>query len=81
MTTIVGDAAGAATRLDRVVLNLLLGSDETALWTVAEVERELGGEDDLMDAFDRLHCVGLVHRLQDFVFVTRAARRADELSV
>lgn len=76
----IGDIAAADARLDRSVLGLLLGSDETALWTVAEVERELGGEHDLIDAIDRLHCAGLIHRLQDFVFVTRAARHADELS-
>ncbi|HMH48474.1 MAG TPA: hypothetical protein VK538_12270 [Solirubrobacteraceae bacterium] len=64
------------------------GSEKTVLlvlfhdpvpWTVEELGRELGDPGDPVDAVARLAGAGLVHRLGDFVFPTRAARRSDEL--
>jgi hypothetical protein len=48
-------------------------------WTVEELGRELRDQGEAIDAIGRLASAGLVHRLGDFVFPTRAARRSDEL--
>jgi len=50
-------------------------------WTVEEVAREVGDLSDAVDALGRLTEAGLVHRVGDFVFPTRAACRAAELQV
>lgn len=58
---------------------MLCGSDHP--WSVAAIARELGNEPDAHDAVARLTGSGLVHRLDDFVFPTRTARRAEELQI
>ena len=62
--------------LDDEILRLLFGSPYP--WTVAELSRELAS-DDARDGVGRLLRAGLVHRIEDFAFPTRAARRAREL--
>jgi hypothetical protein len=47
---------------------------------VQEVSRELGDPEDAADGLRRLMGAGLVHRLHDFVFATRAALRADQIT-
>jgi hypothetical protein len=58
---------------------MLCGSDHP--WSVAEIVRELDNEVDAHDAVARLARTGLVHRLDEFVFPTRTARRAEELQI
>jgi hypothetical protein len=58
---------------------LLVLFDDPVPWTVEELGRELKDTGDAVDAVARLAGAGLVHRLGDFVFPTRAARRSDEL--
>lgn len=58
---------------------LLVLSDDPVPWTVEELGRELKDTGDAVDAVARLAGAGLAHRLGDFVFPTRAARRSDEL--
>jgi hypothetical protein len=48
-------------------------------WTVEEIGRELGNQGHAVDSVAQLAGDGLVHRLGEFVFPTRAARRSDEL--
>lgn len=48
-------------------------------WTIEEIGRELGDQDDAADSVARLAADGLVHRCGEFVFPTRAARRSDDL--
>jgi predicted transcriptional regulator len=63
---------------DKAVLELLL--TDGSPWTVEEIIREIsGGRLDAIDAIARLAGAGLVHRLSEFVFPTRTARRADEI--
>jgi hypothetical protein len=62
---------------DNVVLTLML-CREPWPWSVAEIARELG-QSDAGDIVRRLTESGLVHRLGEFVFPTRTARRAAEL--
>ncbi|HEX5309801.1 MAG TPA: hypothetical protein VFW38_12060 [Solirubrobacteraceae bacterium] len=65
---------------DRNVLNLML-VDSPWPWSLDEIARELRDPIEAYDAVTRLADAGLLHRLDSFVFPTRAARRADELSV
>jgi hypothetical protein len=57
---------------DSVVLALMF-RDEWP-WSIDEIGRELGDQLDASDAVCRLAGSGLVHRLGDFAFPTRAAR-------
>ncbi len=62
---------------DKWVLHLLL---DYSPWTVDEIVHELDGNRlAACDAITRLAGAGLVNRLGEFVFVARAARRADEI--
>jgi hypothetical protein len=65
---------------DGVILSLLLDDDSQRPWTVQEVGRELGDPEDAADGLRRLMGAGLVHRLHDFVFASRAALRADQIT-
>jgi predicted transcriptional regulator len=64
----------------KAVLETLL--DERFPWTVEELVRELSSERlDTIDAIASLEHAGLLHRIgEEFVFPTRAARRADEIA-
>jgi hypothetical protein len=65
---------------DGVILSLLLDSDSQRPWTVQEVARDLGDREDAADGLRRLVGAGLVHRLDEFVFASRAALRADQIT-
>jgi Mn-dependent DtxR family transcriptional regulator len=67
-------------RTDNIVLDFML-LDQSCPWSVQEIARELGDKNDALDAVSRLQRMGLVHRLGELVFPTRAARRAAELRV
>jgi hypothetical protein len=70
----IPDTADEEARIDQAVMALLTGSEGP--WAVEEVAREVGDSSAAMDSLDRLHGAGLVHRLDDFVFATRAAVRS-----
>lgn len=59
---------------DRALLTVLL--DDPGLWAVEEVEREMSDPLKAVDGLARLGAVGLVHRLEGFVFASRAAKQA-----
>lgn len=63
--------------IDGVILGLLLGRGNQRPWAVEEVEREIGP--DAVDSLARLYGASLIHRLEGFVWATRAALVADEL--
>lgn len=66
--------------IDSSVLDcMLLG--ETWPWSMDEIARELGDKADAEDAVRRLVQTGLAHRLGDFIFPTRTARRAAQIEV
>jgi hypothetical protein len=76
----ISDEQTPAERMDgneKVVLILLL--DDRLPWTLDELGRKLKDHADAADAIATLSGDGLVHRLGEFVFPTRAARRSDEL--
>ncbi len=67
-------------RTDNTVLDfMLLGGSWP--WSVQEIARELGDQVDAEDAVARLVGTGLAHRIGEFIFPTRAARRAADLQV
>jgi len=55
--------------------------DDSWPWSVDEIVRELQDRIGAHDSVRRLSEAGLVHRLGEFVFPTRTARRADQLGV
>jgi hypothetical protein len=55
---------------DSAILGLLIDSDVQRPWSRDEIDREIGG--DTTDSLNRLYGAGLIHRLQGFVWVTRA---------
>jgi hypothetical protein len=64
----------------RAVIELLVS--DSALWTVDEVVREVSSPElDVIDAIAALQGFGLVHRYDDVVFPTRAARQLDEIGL
>jgi hypothetical protein len=57
---------------DSEVLSIMLYADKQWPWSVEEIVRELGSTD-AVDAVARLAGAGLLHRIGDFIFPTRAA--------
>lgn len=66
---------------DSAVLAMLICDDACPVWSMDEITRTLGRGGDAIDSVDRLAAAGLVHRIDQFVFPTLAARRADELEL
>lgn len=64
--------------LDNLVLSLLIDG-ASWVWSVDEIAREIDGLAGVQDAVARLGAAGLLHRLGEFVFASRSARRASEL--
>lgn len=58
-------------RIDTAIVGLLI--DSSTPWSVAEIEREIGDEIATVDALARLGRQDLIHRLDDFVFISRSA--------
>ena len=61
------------------ILNWLIDSDEQRPWSVEEIIREYGHRANATDALAYLHGAGLIHRMGEFVWATRAAIRAEEI--
>ncbi|HWY18446.1 MAG TPA: hypothetical protein VNY27_07010 [Solirubrobacteraceae bacterium] len=61
------------------ILNLLIDSEQQRPRSVEEIIRERGNRIDALDAIDRLHSAGLIHRNGEFVFATRAAIRFSQI--
>jgi len=66
-------------RENDVLACLLIG--QVCPWSVEEISREIGDRIEAVDAINRLERTGMVHRLGEFVFPTRTARRAAELEI
>jgi hypothetical protein len=64
---------------DSTLLMVLLAETSHRPWSVDEIAREMG--DDPSDSLRRLYGGGLIHRLDGFVWATRAAALADEISL
>lgn len=64
---------------DSAILALLMLETSHRPWAVEEIAREM--DRDVTDSLNRLHGGGLIHRLDGFVWATRAAVLADEISM
>lgn len=63
--------------IDSSILDMLMSSDSQRPWSVDEVERQIGKE--AIDGLNRLYGAGLIHRLDGFVWPSRAAITAQDL--
>lgn len=63
--------------IDSAILDMLVCSDNQRPWSVDEVERQIGKE--AIDGLNRLYGAGLIHRLDGFVWASRAAVVAQDL--
>jgi hypothetical protein len=64
------------------ILGLLLNFDSGSLWSVEEVVRQLSASRlEVIDGLASLQAAGLIHRVGDFVFATRAASSFDRLEL
>jgi hypothetical protein len=66
---------------DHAILGLISDPDAQRPWSFDEIAREMGDRGATTDCLASLHGAGLVHRCGEFVWTTRAAMRADELSL
>jgi hypothetical protein len=73
----MGSRASEEAEIDALVLTLLV--EARAPWSLEEVGRELPRPETAPDVVHRLATAGLVHRLDRFVFPSRAAVRAAQL--
>ena len=83
---IPGDQPTDPSTLKQALLGLLL-EDHPGLWTLTELDRSLRPSSDpqsnavdVEDAIEDLYAAGLVHRLDRFVFASRAAHAAQLLA-
>ncbi|MGH2831887.1 MAG: hypothetical protein ACRDK2_03855 [Solirubrobacteraceae bacterium] len=58
-----------------------MAEEGPGLWSVDELARALGDPLKAIDGLRRLESYGLVHRLDDFVFPSRAAVRAEQIRI
>jgi hypothetical protein len=63
------------------VLCVLLEPAGSGLCSMGELALACGGYDAVTFAVEELHAAGLVHRLGEFVFASRAAARCRELDM
>jgi hypothetical protein len=82
------DGQGSCATVERerptegAILGLLLNFDSGSLWSVEEVVRQLSASRlEAIDGLASLEAAGLVHRVGDFVFATRAASSFDRLEL
>lgn len=67
---------------EAAILGLLLNFEAGGIWAVDEIVRQLSAPQlDVLDGLGELEAAGLIHRLGDFVFATRAASSFDRLEL
>jgi hypothetical protein len=66
-------------QLDSAILGLLMMATSHRPWSFDEIAREIG--ENPTDSLNRLYGGGLIHRLDGFVWASRAAVMADEIGM
>jgi hypothetical protein len=75
---VIAEETGA----EGAILGLLLNFQAGSIWSVEEVVRQLSASRlEVIDGLASLQAAGLIHRLSDFVFATRAASSFDQLEL
>lgn len=64
---------------DIAILDALLDRDAQRPWSLEEIAREIGDAVAASDSLARLYRAGMIHRLDGFVFASRAAFGADRI--
>jgi methionyl-tRNA formyltransferase len=79
----VGCVAREETRsVEAAIMGLLLNFDAGSIWAIEELVRQLSAPRlEVIDGLAELAAGGLVHRLDGFVFATRAASSFDRLDL
>jgi hypothetical protein len=73
---------GGERSAEAAILGLLLNFEAGSIWAVDEIVRQLSAPQlDVVDGLGELEAAGLIHRLGDFVFATRAASSFDRLEL
>lgn len=67
---------------ESAILGLLLNVDAGSIWAVDELVRQLSAPRlEVLDGLAELEAAGLIHRLGEFVFASRAAWSFDRLEL
>ena len=77
----IPDPGRVLDEMQQCVLCVLLAPAGSGLCSMHELAVAVGDPETAQFAVEELHAVGLVHRLGEFVFATRAAVRARELDM
>jgi hypothetical protein len=64
-------------QIDSTILGLLIYENAQRPWSFDEIAREIGKNP--TDSLNRLYGGGLIHRLEDFVWASRAAVMAKDI--
>jgi hypothetical protein len=75
------DPCVAERHTDNTILGLMFNDASSWPWSVEEIGRELANPNEAQNSVCRLQEHGLVHRIGDFVWPTRTARRAAEIEI
>jgi hypothetical protein len=74
--------AGEEQQVEGAILGLLLNFEAGSLWSEEEVVSQLSASRlEVIDGLASLQAAGLIHRMDDFVFATRAASTFDRLEL
>lgn len=77
-----GVVTGEERLAEAAILGLLLDFDAGSIWAVEELVRQLSAPRlQVLDGLASLEAAGLVHRLGEFAFATRAASSFDRLEL
>jgi hypothetical protein len=69
-------------QVEGAILALLLNFEAGSLWSVEELNSQLSASRlEVIDGLASLHAAGLIHRIGDYVFATRAASTFDQLEL
>jgi len=74
-------AIAPPSQTEDTILTLLLTDCDQRPWSIEELSREIGRPTDVIDAVTALHGAGLIHRIGDFVFASRAAVHYDQIGI
>jgi hypothetical protein len=75
----IGDPSLAERQHDAVILDLLL-IEHDGIWSIDELKHQVGDPIGVEDAITRLGTLGLIHKLENFVFASRAAAHVHALA-
>jgi hypothetical protein len=67
-------------RTDKAIIDLLIDPAVQRPWAVEEIAREIGDTIETVDSLARLAGAGLIHRLDDFAWASRAALHSERLT-